>query len=192
MNTRICSSFSIVLATCLLLPSCSYRYDRVVFNAVGKMPATRKTVPDIAIDTNDSMGTWGGLVKSRKPYDIWALYYMDNAPIVASVEFTTLTVTYADGTVDPGANALNLPMRFKSFVYEGSSYNTDGSVVTAKSRRIEAELPGAITRDEPFTLLIEGRFIKDNGTITPFTIKKKYDIERDRRTETFVDYINNA
>jgi hypothetical protein len=134
----------------------------------------------------------GGLVKSNKPYDIIALYYMDKAPIVASVEFTKVIVTYSDGTVDPGANALKLPMRFESFVYEGSSYHTDGSVVTSKSRRIEAELPGTVTRDEPFTLLIEGRFTKDNGTIIPFTIKQKYDMERDKRTETFVDYINSA
>jgi hypothetical protein len=192
MKTKKSFSFSILLATCLLLPSCSYRYDRVTFNAVGRMPATRKTVPDIAIDTNDSMGAWGGLVKSKKPYDIIALYYMDKAPIVESVEFTKVTVTYADGTVDPGATALDLPMRFKSFLHEGSSRNTDGSVVHTKYRRIEAELPGAITRDEPFTLLIEGRFTKENGTIIPFTIKKKYNMERDKRSETWVDYINNC
>lgn len=192
MKTKTFFPFAIFLATYILLSSCSYRYDRVVFNAVGKTPATQKTVPSISIDTNDSMPTWGGLVKSKKPYDIWALYYMDNAPIVASLVFTKVTVTYADGTVDPGAHALKLPMLFKSFVYEGHSYNNDGSVVTSKSRRIEAELPGAITRDEPFTLLIEGHFIKENGTIIPFTIKKKYDIARDKRTETFVDYINSA
>jgi hypothetical protein len=185
-------SFFILLATGLLLPSCSYRYDRVVFNAAGKMPATQKAVPDIAIDTNDSMGAWGGLVKSNRPYDIIALYYMDKAPIVASVEFAKVTVTYADGTVDPGASALKLPMRFESFVYEGSYYETDGSVVHTKSRRIKAELPGAITRDEPFTLLIEGRFKKDNGTIIPFKIKQKYDMKRDKRSETWVDYINNC
>lgn len=192
MKTKTSVLFSILLAHCLLLPSCSYRYDRVTFNAVGRMPATQKAIPDIAIDTNDSMGTWGGLVKSTKPYDIIALYYMDNAPIVASVEFTQVTVTYADGTVDPGGKALKLPMRFESFVYEGSYYETDGSVVHTKSRRIKAELPGAITRDEPFTLLIEGRFKKDNGAIIPFTIRKKYDMERDKRKETWVDYLNNC
>jgi hypothetical protein len=192
MKTKTSVLYSVLLATCIPLSSCSYSYDRVVFKAVGKMPASQKTVPDISIDTNVSMGDWGGLVKSNKPYDIWALYYMDKSPTVASVEFTKVAVTYADGTVDPGARALKLPMRFESFVYEGSSYNTDGSVVTSKSRRIEAELRGAITRDEPFTLLIEGRFTKENGTIIPFTIRKKYNIERDKRSETFVDYINNA
>jgi hypothetical protein len=192
MNTGTYTSFSILLATCLLLPSCSYRYDRVIFNAVGNMPAAKKPVPDIVIDTNVSMGTMGGLVKSNKPYDIIALYYMDKAPIVASVEFTKVTVTYADSTVDPGAAALKLPMCFPSFVHEGSSYNTDGSTVTTKSRRIEAELRGAITRDEPFTLLIEGRFTKDNGTIIPFRYKEKYNISRDKRNESLVDYINNC
>jgi hypothetical protein len=78
----------------------------VAFNAVGKMTSTPKSVPDIAIDTNDSMGSWGGLVKSNKPCDIFALYYMDNAPIVESVDFTKVAVTYSDGTVDPGANII--------------------------------------------------------------------------------------
>jgi hypothetical protein len=74
----------------------------VSFNPVGKLPATRKPVPDIVIDTNESTATWGGLIKSNKPYDIIALYYMDKAPVVASIEFTKVTVTYADGTTDPG------------------------------------------------------------------------------------------
>lgn len=192
MNMRTSVLISILSAVGLLLPSCSYKYDRVVFKAVGNKPVTKQPVPEIVIDTNDSGGDWGGLVKSTKPYDIFALYYMDKAPPVASVEFTKVKVTYADGTVDPGANALNLPMRSKSYAYEGAYRETDGSVVTSKFRRIEAEIPGAITRDEPFTLLIEGKFTKDDGTVIPFTIKEKYDMTRDQRTETFVDYLNNC
>jgi hypothetical protein len=164
----------------------------VSFNPVGKLPATRKPVPDIVIDTNESTATWGGLIKSNKPYDIIALYYMDKAPVVASVEFTKVTVTYADGTVDPGTAALKLPMRFNHFIYEYTDRNPDGSVVKAKPRRIEAEIPRTINRDEPFTLLIEGRFIKDDGTTIPFNIRRKYNLERDQHSETWIDYLSNC
>ena len=192
MNTKTVTSFSLLLASCLLLPSCSTRYDRVSFNPVGGQPATRKPVPDIVIDTNESTATWGGLIKSNKPYDIIALYYMDKAPVVASVEFTKVTVTYADGTTDPGTAALKLPMRFNHFIYEYTDRKPDGSVVKAKPRRIEAEIPRTINRDEPFTLLIEGRFIKDDGTPIPFRIRRKYNLERDQHSETWVDYLSNC
>jgi hypothetical protein len=59
MNTGTTASSSILVATCLLLLPCSYRYDRVTFKAVGIMPATSNPVPHIAIDTNQSMGTMG-------------------------------------------------------------------------------------------------------------------------------------
>jgi hypothetical protein len=192
MNTKTVTSFSLLLASCLLLPSCSTRYDRVSFNPVGGKPATRKPVPDIVIDTNESTATWGGLIKSNKPYDIIALYYMDKAPVVASVEFTKVTVTYADGTTDPGTAALKLPMRFNHFIYEYTDRKPDGSVVKAKSRRIEAEIPRTINRDEPFTLLIEGRFIKDDGTTIPFRIRRKYNLERDQHSESWIDYLSNC
>lgn len=193
MNTKTATSFSLLLlASCLLLPSCSTRYDRVSFNPVGKLPATRKPVPDIVIDTNESTATWGGLIKSNKPYDIIALYYMDKAPVVASIEFTKVTVTYADGTTDPGTAALKLPMRFNHFIYEYTDRKPDGSVVKAKPRRIEAEIPRTINRDEPFTLLIEGRFIKDDGTTIPFKIRRKYNLERDQHSETWIDYLSNC
>ncbi|RFC51712.1 MAG: hypothetical protein DVB22_001328 [Verrucomicrobia bacterium] len=162
------------------------------FNPVGKLPATRKPVPDFVIDTNQSTATWGGLIKSNKPYDIIALYYMDKAPVVASIEFTKVTVTYADGTVDHGTAALKLPMRFNHFIYEYTDRKPDGSVVKAKPRRIEAEIPRTINRDEPFTLLIEGRFIKDDGTTIPFKIRRKYNLERDQHSETWIDYLSNC
>ena len=192
MNTKTVTSFSLLLASCLLLPSCSTRYDRVSFNAVGGKPATRSPVPDIVIDTNESTATWGGLIKSNKPYDIIALYYMDKAPVVASVEFTKVTVTYADGTIDPGTAALKLPMRFNHFIYEYTDRKPDGSVVKAKPRRIEAEIPRTINRDEPFTLLIEGRFFKDDGTTIPFKIRRKYNLERDQHSESWIDYLSNC
>lgn len=91
-----------------------------------------------------------------------------------------MTVTYADGTKDPGAAALRLPMRFHGREHESYNSMAGGAVVVTKSRMIQAEFPGSITRDEPFTLFIEGCFTKDDGTTIPFTIKEQYEISRDK------------
>lgn len=192
MNTHKHSALrSILLATALFLPSCNVKYDMVTFKAVGIMPAATTPVPKIEIDTNVTAGMTGGDVKSNKPYDIQA-HYMDDTFTFASAEFTTVTVTYADGTVDPGIAALKLPMRFQNRVHESPNSMAGGAVVVTKSRIISAEFPGTISRDEAFTLLIEGKFTKDDGTIIPFTIKEKYDVSRDKRTESWADFVSGC
>lgn len=182
---------SILLVTSILLPSCNAKYDMVTFNAVGIMPAATTPVPAIVIDTNVTAGMMGGDVKCNKPYDIQT-HYMDDTFTFASAEFTTVTVTYADGTMDPGTAALKLPMRFQNRAHESSNSMAGGAVVVTKSRIIPAEFLGTIARDESFTLLIEGKFTKDDGTIIPFTIKEKYDVSRDKRTESWVDFVSGC
>ena len=192
MNTHKHSALrSILLATALFLPSCNVKYDMVTFKAVGIMPAATTPVPKIEIDTNVTAGMTGGDVKSNKPYDIQS-HYMDDTFTFASAEFTTVTVTYADGTVDPGIAALKLPMHFQNRVHESPNSMAGGAVVVTKSRIILAEFPGTISRDEAFTLLIEGKFTKDDGTIIPFTIKEKYDVSRDKRTESWADFVSGC
>jgi hypothetical protein len=191
MKTKTSSTLSILLATALLLPSCNVKYDMVTFNAVGAMPAATTSVPKIEIDTNVTAGMMGGAVKSNRPYDIQA-YYLDDTFTFASAEFTAVTVTYADGTTDPGIAALKLPMRFQHRIYEAHNSMAGGVVVVTKSRIIQAEFPRAVTRDEAFTLLLEGKFTKDDGTIIPFKIKEKYDISREKRTESWVDFVSGC
>ena len=191
MKTKTYSTLSILLATALLLPSCNVKYDMVTFNAVGIMPAVTTPVPKIEIDTNVTAGAMGGAVKSNKPYDIRA-YYMDDTFTFASAEFTKVTVTYADGTVDPGIAALKLPLRVIHKIYETHNSVTGGAVVVTKSRMIDAQFPATITRDEAFTLMIEGSFTKDDGTTNPFSIKEKYDISREKRTESWVDFVSGC
>jgi hypothetical protein len=191
MQTKTYAFLSILLATALLLPSCNVRYDMVTFNAVGIMPAAKAPAPKITIDTNVSAGMMGGAVKSNKPYDIQATH-MDDTFTFASAEFTTVTVTYADGTNDPGAAALKLPMSFQQRVYESHNSMDGGAVVVTKSRIIQAEFPGTVSRDEPFTLLIEGKFTKDDGTTIPFKINEKYDISWERGTESWVDFVSGC
>lgn len=183
---------SILLAATCLMSSCTFYYDMVSFNGVDKMPAAKTPVPKIEIDTNTSVGTLlGGSVKSNRPYDIRA-YYMDDKFTISSAEFTAVTVTYADGTQDPAAAALKLPMRFQGRLYESHNSMDGGVVVVTKSRIIDAQFPGIITRDEPFTLHIEGKFTKENGKIIPFRIKHKYEFSRDKRTESWVDFVSSC
>jgi hypothetical protein len=182
---------TILIATAFLLPSCNVRYDMVTFNAAGINPAATTPVPKIEIDTNVTAGPMGGTVKSNKPYDIQA-HYLDDTFTFASAEFTKVTVTYADGRVDPGIAALNLPIRVQNRVHESHNSMDGGAVVVTKSRIIPAEFPRAISRDEPFTLLIEGKFTKDDGTIIPFNIKEKYDISWEKRSESWVDFVSGC
>lgn len=190
MKTKTYSALSILLATALLLPSCNVKYDMVTFNGAGVMPAATTPVPKIEIDTNVTGGAMGGTVKSNKPYNIRA-WYRDDTFTFASAEFTRMTVTYADGTVDPGIAALKLPLRVPHNIYE-SHNSVAGGVVVTKSRMIDAKFPGTVTRDESFTLMIEGSYTKDDGTIIPFNIKEKYDISRVIRTESWVDFVSGC
>ncbi len=185
-------AFSALLAITLLMPSCTFHYDMVSFNGVDKMPAAKTPVPKIEIDTNTSVSTLlGGSVKSKKPYEIRA-YYMDDKFSIASAEFTAVTVTYADGTLDPAAASIKLPMRFEGRLYESHNSMDGGAVVVTKSRIIDGQFPGAITRDEPFTLHIEGKFTKENGAVIPFRIKRQYEFSRDKRTESWVDFVSSC
>lgn len=191
MKTKSYVLFSIFT----LLSSCITRYDRAEFDPVRDKNYAQAGTPSTYINTNDTSG-WNGFIKSTKPYDIWLHYpnaHPETAAYIESVVLTKFTVTYADGTVDPGTKALNLPMRIKTFVYQGPDRNADGSINHSKDRRIEKEIIGVVSRDEPFTLQIEGRFTKYSGTTIPFKIKTKYNMQWDRRIDivTLFDIIAN-
>ena len=191
MKTKSFAISSILLATAFLLPSCNVKYDMVTFNAAGIMPAVKTAIPKIEIDTRISAGMAGGAVKSNKPYNIRA-YYMDETFTFASAVFTKVTVTYADGSVDHGIAALKLPMRVGNTIHESPNSMAGGVVVVNKSRVIRAEFPATIARDEAFTLQIEGEFTKDDGTIIPFAIRERYDISRDKGTESWADFVSGC
>lgn len=183
--------FAIFATATLVLASCNVNYDMVTFVSAGTMPAVKTPVPTIAIDTNVSAGMAGGDVKSSKPYDIQA-YYIDDTFTFASAEFTTVSVTYADGSTDAGSTALKLPVKSNSRVYESHNSMAGGVVVANKSRIIQAELTEVISRDEDFTLLIEGKFTKDDGVSIPFKIEEKYKVSRDKRTESWWNFVSGC
>ncbi len=188
MKSKSYATLSILFATALLLPSCNYNIDVVTFDNAAVLPGTSKIRPEIEIDDNLSMGLFGGKVRCKKPYDIHASYF-DKTFTFASAVFTKVTVTYADGTVDPGIAALKLPLRVAYKPHEYYNSMGDGVIAVHKSRMIFAEFPGTINRDEPFTIQIQGKLIKDNGKVIPFSIKEKYKIKREKGSATWVEFV---
>ena len=104
MKIKTYSTFSILLATALILPSCNVKYDTVTFNAAGIMPAATTPVPRIEIDTNVTAGPMGGDVKSNKPYDIRA-WYMDD-----TFTFASASRLEGGGGLSPGSCPVRLPL----------------------------------------------------------------------------------
>lgn len=94
-----------------------------------------------------------------------------------------MTVTYADGTEDPGAAAIKLPLRFKARSSEAINSVTGGRIVKTRLRTISGRIPGTITRDMPFKLRLEGKLVKDDGSEIPFAIEREYDVVTDKSTK---------
>ncbi|MFM2170965.1 MAG: hypothetical protein RI957_1194 [Verrucomicrobiota bacterium] len=181
-----------LLALCVfLLASCNVKYDTVSFQSAGKTTGGTTPVPNVEIDTNISAGMFGGAVKSNQPYDIRA-YYTDDTFTFASAEYTKVTVTYADGSTDPGIAAIKLPVSSKAEAYESHNSMAGGAIVVHKSRILRASFTDVVSRNEAFTLEIEGKFTKDDGSVIPFTIKEKYDISHQKGSESWVDFVSGC
>jgi hypothetical protein len=187
MSMRPAPVLSILLTACFLVTSCkdagSYKFDTVRFVVSGTNPPAAGPAPNIHIDTGTQVsGMLGGTVKTSKPYSI-GIDYTDVTSTFAAVEFTHVTVTYADGTNDPEAAALKLPLRIQARPIEITNSGAGGRIVKTKLRGISGKIPGAITRDMPFTLGLEGKLIKEDGSEIPFAIKLKYEVVTDKSTK---------
>lgn len=131
--------------------------------------------PGIRIDTNTEVcGLWGGTVKSERPYAI-GFDFTDNAGDLASLRFTRLEVTYDDGGIEPAGAALGLPMTIGAREIETINSGSGGAIIRSTVRILSGEIGGVITRDEPFRLVIEGRFIRTDGSGAPFTIDQRWE-----------------
>jgi len=187
-----------VVAVLYSLASCTngfrfnYRFDVVRFVISGDIPPAVGPAPNIHIDSNLRVsGMMGGTVKTSKPYSI-GIDYTDATFTAAEMVFTNVTVTYADGTIDPGAAALNLPLRIKARPYESTNSGAGGRIFTTKVRVISGRIPGAITRDMPFTLRLDGKLINDDGSETPFAVEYTYDAVTDERTRSWGEVMQDT
>jgi hypothetical protein len=195
MNTN--TNLSLLLSGALLI-SCGlvgclpYKVNTVDFHQTSS--TCSGMLPKIGIDTNVSItGPFGGFIRSKKPYAI-AVDHTDMSFSIAAVEFTKVVVTYQDGTTDPGVAKLKLPQRFASRHHV--SINSGGPPPTytfeTPMRLITARVPKVISRNEPFTLVMEGRFIKDSGQTIPFKIKKSFAPQFENSVQSWDEVISGV
>jgi hypothetical protein len=158
-------------------PEGTYRIDTVSFVNSNPMKESSGPAPGIWIDTDLRLSSLvGGTLKSHKPYDI-AFDYTDNSYTFKTLEFTGVNLTYDDGQAESKAASLKLPLRIPARKYESVNSVTGGRVVKTTLRLLSGRMSGIITRDEAFTLKMEGRFIKEDGSTIPFAIDQHYGIE---------------
>ena len=186
---------SSLLTACLFAAACSggdYTFDTVEFAIVASGASATGPTPNVFIDTNvEVSGLFGGSVKSKRPYDV-QLTLTDETFTFARLELTHVSATAADGTNDPGAAALTLPMRIEGRDDETTNSVAGGRVVTSKVRLISGELEGVITRDVAMTLRLKGQFVKDDGTALPFGMEQDFDVVTDTSTKPWADVMSDS
>jgi hypothetical protein len=151
-------------------------------------------VPKIDIDTNVSIsGPFGGFIKSKKPYSI-RVDHTDLSFSVAAIELTKVVVAYEDGSIDPSAAALKLPLRFASrhHVAINSGGPPPNYTFETPMRIVTGRVSKVISRAEPFTLIIEGRVIKDKGRAIPFKVKRSYTPEFENSIQSWTEVISSC
>jgi hypothetical protein len=189
------------VAVVLLLPaslimmaftaSWTYKIDTVSFSETAQQQATDGPAPRIWIDTHIELkGMFGGTITSRAPFDI-TFHFGDEDQNFASVEFTQVTITYDDGTVDKAVDKLRLPIRAVARQHESYNSMAGGKVVKRTYMLIMGSISGVITRDQPFTLKLKGHFIDQDGTKVPFEIEKHYDVEREQGTQSWSEVMSS-
>ena len=155
---------------CTNLPIGNIQVNTVRFVPTDPNSGSTEPAPSIWIDTHTNLDFSAGTLASSKPYDL-SVDFTDNDTNFTAAEFNTVKIVYDDGTVDP-APERQLPRRIDGREYEATNSTGDGRVVKSKLWIISGKIPGVITRDQPFTLEISGRFIKQDGSEVPFTIEQ--------------------
>ena len=204
----------LLVAVCVVAaaPSCgpsssplgTYQVDIVQFELVtagadaageahdAAAPAASGASPGLWINTNTQLsGLFGGTLKSRRPYSINA-DYTDNALAFTTLVFTSVAITYEDGVTEPATAALSLPLRIDARDHESVNSVAGGRVVKSTSRVFSGMIPGVITRDESFRLVIEGRFLTADGGVVPFTIDQRYEVLMERGTRSAGEVLQDS
>ena len=166
------------------LPSGSYEVDTVRFVPSSPKPSTTGPAPGVWIDTNTELSSLsGGTLSSSLPYGV-AIDYTDNGLGFKHAEITSIAITYDDGSVDAAIDAVKLPLRITAREYELVNSVAGGGIEKSKASIISAKIPDVITRAEPLTLRMEGRFVKDDESSVSFTIDEHFTVEKETATKS--------
>jgi hypothetical protein len=172
--------FVVVVPSCqfFMMMTGTYDVDTVTFKLTDPATATSgadgSREPSIWIETNISHDLWQKKIQSSKPYSI-AIDKADTSFTYASAVFTKVQITYDDGTVE--TSKPSLPFVMTARAYTATNSVSGGQIVKTKMRVISGKISDVITRDEPFTLQLEGYFTLDDGSQIPFKINQHYDVE---------------
>lgn len=176
----------------ITMMSGTYAIDTVEFTLVDPSTATSgiagSSEPGIWIDTNVEVKIWQKKIESRKPYSI-AIDKTDDSATYASAVFTKVDITYYDGSVE--TSRPQLPLILKAEDYSITNSVSGGRIVTTTTRGIHGRIPDVITRDEPFTLQLEGHFLLDDGNRIPFHIQQEYDVRIDQSKKAAKDVMQD-
>jgi hypothetical protein len=171
-------------------PTGSYKIDTVTFKPSNPKPAVGPA-PGVWIDTNLEVSSLsGGTVKSNSPYQL-AFDYTDNDGSFQNIEFTSVTITYDDGTVETATTKLTLPLRIAARQYETVNSVSGGRVVKGTVSIISNKIPNVVTRNESFTLEMDGHFTKLDGSKVPFAIKQHFDVEIESSTKSAAEVLQD-
>ena len=145
----------------------------IEFRQVTKVPQDAPVrLPNIWINTNikadDKLN-----VNSSGPYHI-QFDFTDETFTYKSLTITKASVTYDDGKAEDKLAELKLPHVIKARPYKTVNSNGKGEIIKGKVNQISGRLEGAITRDESFTLKLEGFYTLKDGAKKPFTISYDY------------------
>ena len=167
----------------LLTPHAEAKLGKVhaiEFRQMTKVPQDAPVrLPNIWINTNitadDKLN-----VNSKGPYHI-QFDFTDETFTYKSLSITKVSVTYDDGKAEDKIDKLKLPHVIKARPYKTVNSMGNGKVVKGKVNQISGKLEGVITRDESFTLKLEGFYTLKDGVKKHFTIN--YDFAVHARLE---------
>lgn len=146
--------------------------------------------PHVWIDANTAVSFSESTVTSSLPCAVM-IDYTDNSEEFGALVFSVVKVTYDDGTVDPGAAGLKLPLRIKAREYETVNSMAGGRIVRSKVQILSGSIPGVVTRAEAFTLRLEGHFEKKDGERVAFTIDEHFDVKTERGVRNAADVLQD-
>jgi hypothetical protein len=171
-------------------PTGTYKIDTVTFKPTNPQPAAGPA-PGVWVDTNMELSSLsGGTLESKPPFQL-AFDYTDNEGSFQNIEFTNVTVTYDDGTVEAATTQLRLPLRIAAREYETVNSMSGGRIVKGKVSILSTKIPDVVTHALPFTLEVEGHFTKPDGSRVPFAIKQHFGVETESSTKSAAEVLQD-
>lgn len=171
-------------------PSGTFQVNTFQFVLSNPPANTGGPVPGVWINENTAVDLSGGTVTSSLPCAVM-IDYTDNDRAFKALVFTSITVTYDDGTAEASTDAMKLPMRIAAREYESVNSVAGGRIVKTKSSIMSGRTPKIITRAEPLRLQMEGHFVRSDGSEVAFTIDQHFDVRAENAVKPAMEVLQD-